>query len=142
MKKFIALFLIIMSVLGMLMSCNGDTQSTETKDINTSDARIFNTENIKRIILHVFGEEKGSEVPAENISEFTAWLGTFAIDKEAEDILPPGINNYYVEIEYLDGTTVKEGLDVIEVDGTAYYLKHAKYPDSFFDIISETSEEK
>ena len=140
MKKFMALFLIIMSVLGTLVSCNDNTQSGETEDINISDARIFNIQNIKRITFYAyFGK---SEVPAENISEFTTWLGTFTIDKKAEDELPPGTNTYYVEIEYLDGTTVKEGLDVIEVDGTAYYLKHAKYPDSFFDIISETSEEQ
>ncbi len=114
-----------------------------TNNIEEVDApadSVFNTKNIKRITFYAYyGQGKGSQVPAGKMSEITAWLGTFSIDKEVDDMLPPGTNTYYVEIEYLDGTIVKEGLDVIEVDGISYYVKHATYPDSFMDIISRTS---
>ena len=114
-----------------------------TNDIEENDVpaeSIFNTKDIKRITFYAYyGQGKGSQVPAGKMSEITAWLGTFSLDNEVDDILPPGTNTYHVEIEYLDGTIVKEGLDVIEVDGISYYVKHATYPDSFMDIISKTS---
>ena len=163
MKKFITLFLPVMFVLGMLVSCNSneseepvsDIQLTDeetpigteeistlvdTEEANTLDGAIFSTKNIKSITFYAYsGNGKGSEVPAESTSEFITWLETFTIDQKVDDLLPPGTNNYYVEIEYLDGTITKKGLDVIEIDGVAYYLKHAAYPDSFMDIISKTS---
>ena len=132
MKKFITSFLLVIFVLGMLVSCSD----------NESEEPIFNTKNIERITFYAYyGGGKGSDVPAENMSEFITWLGTFTIDKDkkVDDILPPGTNTYFIEIEYLDGTIIKQGLDIIAVDGTAYYLKHAKRPDSFKDIISKTS---
>ena len=147
MKKFITSFLLVIFVLGMLVSCS-DNESEEpifnTKNIEriTFEEPIFNTKNIERITFYAYyGGGKGSDVPAENMSEFITWLGTFTIDKDkkVDDILPPGTNTYFIEIEYLDGTIIKQGLDIIAVDGTAYYLKHAKRPDSFKDIISKTS---
>ena len=54
-------------------------------------------------------------------------------------MLPPGTNTVYVEIEYLDGTIVKEGLDVITIDGVSYYLKHAPNPACFTEIISKAT---
>ena len=72
------------------------------------------------------------------MTEIINWLGTFAIDKKADDF-PPGTNTYYVEIEYLDGTIVQEGLDAIIVDGVSYYVKSAPNPDCFWEIISKTS---
>ena len=147
MKKFITSFLLVIFVLGMLVSCS-DNESEEpifnTKNIEriTFEEPIFNTKNIERITFYAYyGGGKGSDVPAENMSEFITWLETFTIDKDkkVDDILPPGTNTYFIEIEYLDGTIIKQGLDIIAVDGTVYYLKHAKRPDSFKDIISKTS---
>ena len=75
------------------------------------------------------------------MAEITNWLSTFTVDKnkKLEDIVPPGTNTHYVEIEYLDGTVVKQGLDTISVDGVTYYLNHADAPDCFSEIISKTS---
>ncbi len=156
MKRLIAFFLLVIVVLGMFVSCkdnepekpnvtiqvNGKefSNDTEEKD-DTADKSVFQTKNIESITFYAYyGEGKGSKVPAEKLSEYITWLGTFTIDKKAEDgMLPPGTNTYFVEIEYLDGTVIKRGLDVIDVDGTAYYLGHAAYPDSFMNIISKAS---
>ena len=132
MKKFITSFLLVIFVLGMLVSCSD----------NESEEPIFNTKNIERITFYAYyGGGKGSDVPAENMSEFITWLGTFTIDKDkkVDDILPPGTNTYFIEIEYLDGTVVKEGLDVIRVDGILYCVKSAPVPGCFYEIISKTS---
>ena len=40
-----------------------------------------------------------------------------------------------IEIEYLDGTVVREGLDVIIVDGVSYYVNSAPTPDCLWEII-------
>ena len=106
------------------------------------DNTVFDTENIARITFYAYyGQGKGSDVPAENMAEITNWLSTFTVDKnkKLEDIVPPGTNTYRVEIEYIDGTIVKQGLDTISVDGVTYYLKHADAPDCFSEIISKTS---
>ena len=154
MKKFITLFLSFILVLGILLSCNDSksegtssgTQSTSketstaTKTPNSPDGAIFNTKNIDSITFYAYyGAGTGSEVPEENMTEFITWLGTFTIDKKVDGLLDPGTNTYCVEIKYSDGTIIKKGLDVIVVDGTSYYLKHAAYPDSFTNIISKTS---
>ncbi len=106
------------------------------------DDKVFDTENIARITFYAYyGHGKGSDVPAENMAEITNWLSTFTVDKnrKVEGVLPPGTNTHYVEIEYLDGTVVKQGLDTKSVDGVRYYLKHADAPDCFSEIISKTS---
>ena len=153
-RKLLILILCVIILLSFA-ACDKNTTDNSPSNENSSseevmndieendtpgDDSIFNTKNINRITFYAYyGYGKGSDVPAENMSEITTWLGTFTIDKEVDDILPPGTNTYYVEIEYLDGTIVKKGLDVIEVDGISYYVKHAIYPDSFMEIISKTS---
>ena len=104
------------------------------------DNTVFDTENIARITFYAYyGYGKGSDVPAENMAEITKWLGTFNVGKKAEGTPPPGTNTYRVEIEYIDGTIVKQGLDTVSVDGVTYYLNHADAPDCFSEIISKTS---
>ncbi len=116
------------------------TKPIVNEESDTDSKAVFNTDNIARITFYAYyGYGKGSAVPAENMAEIIKWLGTFTVDKKAEDIPPPGTNTYYVEIEYLDGTVVKEGLDTISVNGVTYYLKHAANPDCFSEIISKTS---
>ena len=104
------------------------------------DDTVFDTKNIARITFYAYyGYGKGSDVPAENMAEIKNWLSTFTVGEKAEGMLSPGTNTYYVEIEYLDGTIVKQGLDTVSVDGVRYYLKHADAPDCFSEIISKTS---
>ena len=73
------------------------------------------------------------------MNEIVNWLDSFTIDREAtdEDVLP-GTNTYYVKIEYSDGTIIKEGLNIILIDGTRYLLEKEPYPDCFMEIISKT----
>ena len=71
--------------------------------------------------------------------EIINWLDSFTIVREAtdEDVLP-GTNTRRVEIEYSDGTIIKEGLDIVIIDGTRYLLEKEPYPDCFMEIISKT----
>ena len=124
------------------------TQQTElpTEPVpneNNTDSQtsaIFNTKNVKRITLYAFyGEGKSSDVPAENLDEIIAWLNSFAIDEEAPEILPPGTNTIYVEIEYSDGTVIKQGTDTITIDEVTFYLIHDAAPDCYKEILSKVS---
>ena len=119
-----------------------ENQSTKTYDkLFDKYPSVFVTENITGITFYAYyGGGKGSEVPAENMTEIINWLDSFTIKREAtdEDVLD-GTNTRYVEIEYSDGTIIKEGLDIIIIDGTRYLLEKEKYPDCFMDIISKTS---
>ena len=73
------------------------------------------------------------------MAEIKNWLDSFAFDRVAtDDDVLAGTNTHYVEIEYTNGTVVKEGLDVILIDDTRYLLKKDQYPDCFLDIISKT----
>ena len=68
-----------------------------------------------------------------------AWLDSFTLDKEVPELLPPGTNTIHVEIEYLDGTIVKRGLDTATVDGITYYIKGDTAPECYEEIVSKTS---
>lgn len=156
MKKFLFATLTMLICICLLSGCNyalSNTEETKPQENNPtesthnnsekttiSSSTIFNTDNIKRITFYAYyGQGKGSNVTDENMAEVINWLGTFAIDKEVDDLIAPGTNTYYVEIEYFDGRVVKKGLDVIEVDGISYYVKSAPMPDCFWEIISKTS---
>ena len=118
---------------------NQITSELEEKDNPTEP--VFNTENIARITFYAYyGQGTGSQVPSENMTEIKTWLDSFTIVREAtdEDILD-GTNTYYVEIKYSDETIIKEGLDIIFIDGARYLLKKDKYPDCFMEIMSKTS---
>ena len=118
------------------------TESTNENGTNNQEIAIFNTKNIKRITFYAYyGSGKGSDVPAEHLGEITTWLNSFKIDTDREfpDLVPPGTNTIHVEIEYLDGTVVKEGLDTATVDGITYYIKGDTAPKSYEEIKSKTS---
>lgn len=107
---------------------------------NTQKSRVFQTENIARITFYAYGGNgKGSEVPEENMTEIINWLGSFTIDKEVVGEILPGTNTRQVEIEYTDGTVIKQGLDVVVIDGIRYDMKSDKKPDCFEEIMSKTS---
>ena len=123
-------------------------EPTEDPTIPTDDPNapvegpkaVFRTEDIIRITFYTYyGDGTGSDVPTENMSVITAWLGSFTVGEKAPDLLPPGTNTYFVEIEYADGTVVKEGLDVIVIDDTLYLLDNDTYPDCFREIISKSN---
>ena len=140
-------------ILLCIAACNkaavSNTSSTESIMPNLTTSKIeenvkqnenvFNTENVVRITFYsYYGQGKGSDVPAENMTEIKKWLDSFTIDKKVDDALN-GINTHHVEIEYSNGNVIKSGLDLIVVDGTAYYIKGDKQPNCFEEIISKTS---
>ena len=155
MKKFLFLMFTILICVCLLSSCNHTVSNNEEpkqQENNTTESTtdnsestqiyssmIFNTDNIKRITLYsYYGQGKGSDVTDKDMTEIINWLETFEIDREADDLIPPGTNTNYIEIEYLDGKVVKKGLDVMEIVGSSYYVKSAPMPDCFWEIISKT----
>ena len=146
MKKFLTAFLCGIMLL-CFAACDKNsnsnvqpTESTNQNDTHNQATAIFNTKNIKRITFYAYyGNGKGSDVPAEHLDEMIAWLDSFTLDKEVPELLPPGTNTIHVEIEYLDGTIVKKGLDTTTVDGITYYIKGDTAPKCYEGIISKTS---
>jgi len=148
MKKLLSLLLSIIMLL-CFTACNENAtdKTSSTKNSETYDTlfdtypSVFVTENITSITFYAYyGGGKGSKVPKEHMDEIINWLNSFTINREAtDDDVLDGTNTYYVEIEYSDGTIIKEGLDVITIDGTRYLLKKEPYPSCFENIISKTS---
>ena len=140
MKKVLSLVLCGI-ILFCLMACNGEDTNETYDTLFDKYPSVFVTENITSITFYsYYGTGKGSKVPTENMTEIINWLDSFTIEREATDEdVPPGTNTYYVKIEYSDGTTIKEALDIITIDGTRYLLKKEPYPSCFENIISKTS---
>ena len=146
MKKLLTVFLcgiILLCFAACGKNTNSNIQSAEStnqNDTNNQTTAIFNTKNIKRITFYAYyGGGKGSDVPAEHLDEIIIWLDSFMIDKEVPELLPPGTNTIHVEIEYLDGTIVKRGLDTATVNGITYYTKGDTAPECYEEIVSKTS---
>jgi len=152
-KKLLCLCLCVVISL-LIIGCDNTSNNSNitntleenqgTKTYNTLFDKypsVFVTENISHITFYsYYGQGTGSKVPDEYMTEIINWLASFTIEKKAADEdVPPGTNTYYVEIEYSDGTIIKEGLDRVKIDGTIYILNKAPYPDCFMDIISSTS---
>ena len=146
MKKLLSLLLSIIMLL-CFTACNENTSKIYENTAKTYDTlfdeypSVFVTENITSITFYAYyGGGKGSKVPTEYMTEIINWLDSFTIDREAtdEDVLD-GTNTCYVKIEYSDGTIIKEGLDIVIIDGTRYLLEKEPYPSCFENIISRTS---
>ena len=138
MKKFLSLLLSIIMLL-CFTACNENTSKTYDTLFDEYPS-VFVTENITSITFYAYyGGGKGSKVPTEYMTEIINWLDSFTIDRVAtdEDVLD-GTNTRYVKIEYSDGTIIKEGLDIVIIDGTRYLLEKEPYPSSFENIISRT----
>jgi len=114
----------------------GQTEKTEGQTEKTES--VFQTDNAVRITFYgYYGGGKGSDVPVDNMVEIINWLSSFSLGEKAPEILPPGTNTYYVEIEYSDGTVVKNGLDTIVIAGVAYQLESDQKPLCYKEIISK-----
>ena len=101
---------------------------------------VFKTDNISRITFYAYcGAGIGSEVPTEHMAEIVDWLGSFRAGRTVFGRIPPGTNTVYVEIEYTDGTVVKQGLDTVEILWNVYYTKSQGSPACFDEIMSKTS---
>ena len=115
-----------------------------SQQINSAEENehIFKTENIKRITFYAYyGAGKGSDVSDEHLDEIITWLKSFKIDsnRRVPDVIPPGTNSIHVEIEYLDGSIVKQGMDATIIDGVTYYICGDSSPECYDEIISKTA---
>jgi len=116
--------------------------TNNTTDVSKESKVVFRTENVIRITFYAYyGNGKGSDVPAEHLNEIILWLDSFEVDtdKEFPELVPPGTNTVHVEIEYSDGSIIKQGMDTSTVDGFTYYIKGATPPECYDEIISKTS---
>ena len=101
---------------------------------------VFETDNISRITFYAYcGAGIGSEVPTEHMAEIVDWLGSFRAGRMVFGMIPPGTNAVFVEIEYIDGKIIKEGLDTVEILWNVYYTKSQGTPDCLEEILSKTS---
>ena len=139
---------IILAVFALMLAGCQKAERNRKENINPTEekhkatAAVFNTEDIVRITFYAYyGSGKGSDVPTEHLEEITNWLDSFEVDtnKEFPELVPPGTNTIYVEIEYSDGSIIKQGMDTTTVDGVAYYIKGATPPECYDEIISKTS---
>lgn len=115
---------------------------SDTTEVSTESKVVFRTENVIRITFYAYyGAGKGSDVPAEYLNEIISWLDSFEVDtdKEFPELVPPGTNTVHVEIEYSDGSIIKQGIDTTVVDGVTYYIKGTTPPEFYDEIISKTS---
>ena len=74
------------------------------------------------------------------MAEIISWLNSFTVGEKAPDVLPPGTGTWQVEIEYADGTVVKQSLDTITIDGVIYYLDSDPQPEILEKIMSMVSQ--
>ncbi len=139
-KRILALVICGIILVGCT-ACDYETGEETYDTLFDTYPSVFVTEDITSITFYAYyGQGKGSKVPKEHMTEIVNWLDSFTVDREATDEdVPPGTNTYYVKIEYSDGTIIKEGLDIILIDGTGYLLEKEPYPDCFMEIISKTS---
>lgn len=99
-------------------------------------APVFQTEGISGITF-LNWNSKEIEAPQEDLSEITAWLGTFTVGTRAADYLTPGSNSIAVRITYEDATIIENGLSTVEIDGVTYYMDFAPAPQCYLDLVSE-----
>lgn len=101
---------------------------------------VFDTNNIEKITFFAYyGEGIGSVVPDESMEEITLWLTSFTVGEKAPELLEPGTNTCFVQIQYSDGTSIKKGLDTVEIDGVLYRTNCDNTPSCYYDIIEKTS---
>jgi hypothetical protein len=148
MKKILIAFLCGITLFCLVACGKGDgsnarsTESTSQREINDQSGGVFNTENIKRITFYAYyGYGRGSDVPTEHLEEIIAWLASFDVDTDRElpTVIPPGTNSIHVEIEYFDGSIVKQGMDTAVVGGVTYYISGNAAPQCYDEIISKTA---
>jgi hypothetical protein len=97
---------------------------------------VFNLNNITRItFFSYYGGGTGSDVPAEHMQEIIDWLATFTLGDQAPEILPPGTNMNYIEIEYSYGAVFRTGMNTVDYAGTIYYIRGGEAPGCFSEIV-------
>ena len=114
----------------------------ETSKPTEENKSVFNTEGIISIKFYAYyGRGKGSVVPDEHLNDIIAWLDSFEIDtnRKFPELVPPGTDTIHIEIEYSDGSIVKQGKDTTVVDGVRYYIISDASPECYREIIEKTS---
>ena len=97
---------------------------------------VFETENIESITFFaVPNNTEGVLVPEENMDEIIEWIGTFRLDKKADNIPEPGSNTVSLRIEYSDGTVIESGINTITIGKTKYEMKFERTPECLNELL-------
>ena len=130
MKKLPILFLGIILLCGFAGCASGSVDKTKP---------VFETENISKITFYAEpNHPDGIEVPDEYAAEIADWLGTFVIGEKVKgNALRPGSNSISVQIEYSDGTIVKNGLSTFRIGKETYYMKFGQAPEYYLNMINQ-----
>lgn len=144
MKRLFAIVLSAVLLLSAACGCANvqDTNDPTLQSVTTAKptGSVFDTENIVRITLYLYyGNGTGSDVPAEHMAAMTNWLASFTFGEEIQDIVSPGTDTVHVEIEYSDGTVIKNGVNTMTIDGVTYYIECGDAPECYEEILSRTS---
>ncbi len=147
-KKFSTVVMCIILLLSFA-ACDKEKIDQNNSEINQTDHSptndfakefVFKTKDINRITFYAYyGAGNGSNVPAKYLDEIITWLSSFKIDSDrmVTEVIAPGTNTINVEIEYLDGSVVKQGLDTTVIDGVTYYISGDAPPECYNEIISK-----
>ena len=144
MKRMIAMILSAVLLLSTACGC-ANVQETNDPTVQSVTSTkpldpVFDTKNIVRITLYLhYGNGTGSDVPSEHMAAMTNWLASFTFGEEIQDIVSPGTDTVHVEIEYSDGTVIKNGVNTMMIDGITYYIKSGDVPECYEEILSHTS---
>lgn len=143
------MLVLVFSMYCCLIACNSNDIATPTPDPTlgsttpngeVTPVAVFDTNNIEKITFFAYyGEGIGSVVPDESMEEITLWLTSFTVGEKAPELLEPGTDTCFVQIQYSDGTSIKKGLDTVEIDGVLYRTNRDNTPSCYYDIIEKTS---
>ena len=106
-------------------------------DLAAFSQAVFNTDGIIGITFFSANpDESPAMVPAAYMDEIKAWLDLFRRGEpvDAARGAAPGADSISVQIEYSDGTILKNSLGTINVDGTQYYLLSPQKPACWYAL--------
>lgn len=106
-------------------------------DLAAFSQAVFNTDGITGITFFSANpDESPAMVPAAYMDEIKAWLDLFRRGEpvDAARGAAPGADSISVQIEYSDGTIMKNSLGTINIDGTQYYLLSPQKPACWYAL--------
>jgi len=122
MRKTLALVFVFGFLLVCLCGCSANSVGLPR------GGSVFPKGEVERAVLYC-EPEKEVEVPAEHLQAIADWAQNFRCGQPMEDdMMDPGANTFSVTLHYADGSSHTSGIDVVWVDGTAYYIDREKPP--------------
>jgi hypothetical protein len=124
-------FILVLFIVAVAVGCifTGPYKSTATNTKIFSDKIAVG--NI--VIRNKLGKEV--TIDAEYLSEMTKWTQGFTYGEKCTDPSQALMNEYYITINYANGTSVTSGIDFTEKDGEIYYVERMGLPEFWKELI-------